>query len=47
VLASTDGTTLLRIQQQGHDSVTLGEAVAEELLADGGRALLATNGASP
>ena len=47
VLASTDGTTLLRIQQQGHDSVALGEAVAEELLADGGLALLATNGASP
>jgi hydroxymethylbilane synthase len=47
VLASTDGTTLLRIQQQGRDSVALGEAVAEELLADGGLALLATNGASP
>ncbi|MDE0872626.1 MAG: hydroxymethylbilane synthase [Acidimicrobiales bacterium] len=47
VLASRDGTTLLRTQQQGYDADALGKAVAEELLADGGRALLSINGASP
>ena len=46
VLASRDGTTLLRTQQQGYDADALGKAVAEELLADGGRALLSINGAS-
>lgn len=47
VLASRDGTTLLRTRQQGYDADALGKAVAEELLADGGRALLSINGASP
>ena len=46
VLASRDGTTLLRTRQQGYDADALGKAVAEELLADGGRALLSINGAS-
>jgi hydroxymethylbilane synthase len=46
VLASRDGTTLLRTQQQGYDADVLGKAVAEELLANGGRALLSTNGAN-
>lgn len=46
VLASRDGTTLLRTRQQGYDADALGKAVAEKLLADGGRALLSINGAS-
>jgi len=46
VLAARDGTTLLRTQKRGDDAHALGKAVAEELLANGGRALLSTNGAS-
>lgn len=46
VLAARDGTTVLRTQKRGEDADALGKAVAEELLAKGGRALLSINGAS-
>ena len=46
VLAARDGTTLLRTEKRGDDAAALGKAVAEELLANGGRALLSINGAS-
>ena len=40
VLASADGATVLRFQEQGRDTVALGEAVAQQLLANGGSDLL-------
>ena len=43
VLASADGATVLRFQEQGRDTVALGEAVAQQLLANGGSALLETS----
>jgi len=44
VLASADGSTVLRTRQRSEDSVALGKAVAEELLGKGGDALLARSG---
>ena len=40
VLASPDGATVLRFQEQGRDTIALGKAVAQQLLANGGSALL-------
>jgi len=40
VLASADGATVLRFQEQGRDTIALGKAVAQQLLANGGSALL-------
>jgi hydroxymethylbilane synthase len=40
LVASVDGATVLRAERRGADPVALGEAVADELLAGGARALL-------
>tara|TARA_B100000929_G_scaffold133293_1_gene105652 strand:+ start:175 stop:627 length:453 start_codon:yes stop_codon:yes gene_type:complete len=40
VLASPDGATVLRFQEQGRDTIALGKAVAQQLLANGGSDLL-------
>ena len=44
VLASLDGTTVLRTEHQGEDPITLGAQTAQELLASGGYNLLAKGG---
>jgi hydroxymethylbilane synthase len=41
-IASPDGATVVRAERRGLEAVPLGEALAEELLAKGGRELLAT-----
>jgi len=47
VLASLDGSTVLRTKHQGKDPITLGAQTAQELLASGGYNLLAKGGDSP
>ena len=44
VLASLDGSTVLRTEHQGEDPITLGAQTAQELLASGGYNLLAKGG---
>jgi hydroxymethylbilane synthase len=44
VLASLDGSTVLRTKHQGEDPITLGAQTAQELLASGGYNLLAKGG---
>ena len=44
VLASLDGSTVLRTKHQGGDPITLGAQTAQELLASGGYNLLAKGG---
>lgn len=44
VLASLDGSTVLRTKHQGKDPITLGAQTAQELLASGGYNLLAKGG---
>ena len=44
VLASLDGSTVLRTNHQGEDPITLGAQTAQELLASGGYNLLAKGG---